>query len=355
MDDHDLFELLKEASVKEDVVTTAKRVADWVKANPGEVAGGGIGGLLAGVGGYLASRPSKKTGRSFDQGEPSPKKRPSGKEGLTEGLGRIYDNTKKDIANLAAKHPIAMGLASVPAGVGAGRYIASHLKEAAAKTEKKTKKPAKNSVEHARKWGRAGAALGAAPTVAKAALILAHPSGRKVLARHGLRHSDVLKQGLKEALVYGGAGYTAGRAAHRFVHGPAKESKMEKKSAAELFEMADQWGREKARAEHEQKERLYSVTEKIAVVGPPSERPQPFDPDSVRRGIESAVEKFKKHRKSKEKTSAGVIPMPDMGAAKEMGKKFLGKASDIIKAHPLKSVAGAAAVGRYVMPKKDEK
>lgn len=150
MDELDFIEALsseKTAGVKDQVTHAAKMVANWVKAHPQELAGMGIGGGLAGVGAYLASRPGKdglsaeqKLSRSID-------KKVSKGDGFLSGLGGIASKTHKEVADLAAKHPKAMALANVPLGAAVGRTIANKLKEGSVKISKEL-------LETADQWGR---------------------------------------------------------------------------------------------------------------------------------------------------------------------------------------------------------
>jgi hypothetical protein len=125
------YRFSKNASVKETLSEAAKRVAKWVKNNPHQIAGAGIGGALSALGTYLVSRPGK-SGRSIDQGESSKLKRPKKDETFAQGLARIFHNTRTEMADLAAKHPVSMALASAPTGAVLGRTIAEKLKTGSA-------------------------------------------------------------------------------------------------------------------------------------------------------------------------------------------------------------------------------
>lgn len=286
----------KSASTREAVVEAAKRVADWVRKNPHQIAGGAVGGGLSALGTYLVSKPGK-SGRSVDQGKSSELERPKEGESFTKGMSRIVSNTRKEVADLAARHPAQMALSSVPAGVAMGRMVANKLKTGSvmhgmspdemfeladswgrelARSEHSKReqlyaaveKVAETEKERAHKWGKRGAigygGLNALALLTQAAKGARHPADVVVGSLGGF-----------------GLGYGGGRLAHRIVHGKATDKKV------------------------------------------------------------------------KEKKAAGVVPMPNVETLKAIGTKALGKARDIIKEHPVKSTLGALAVGRYVMPKKD--
>lgn len=211
MDELDFIDSLrseKTAGVKDQVTGAAKAVAKWVKTHPHQLAGMGIGGGLAGVGAYLASKPGKdglsaeqKLSRSID------KKVPKDSEGFLAGLGGVASKTHKEVADLAAKHPKMMALTSIPIGAAAGRAIANKLKE--------------------------GSAM---------------PKGLlKKLKATNTRTRPPLD------LTPGGKGH--------IVKAIPKRLQIEKKAALEI---ADQWGRELAHEEAETQERLYTATEKLA-------------------------------------------------------------------------------------------
>jgi hypothetical protein len=143
------YYLSKNASVSKPMSEAAKRVAEWVKKNPHQIAGAGIGAALAALGTYIVSRPGK-SGRSIDQGESSKLKRPKKDETFAEGLARIFHNTRTEIADLAAKHPVSMALASVPTGAALGRAIATKLKTGSAMY----KLASPEIIELVKEWGR---------------------------------------------------------------------------------------------------------------------------------------------------------------------------------------------------------
>lgn len=138
----------KYASLKEEVVQAAKQVAQWVKNNPHQIAGGAIGGGLAGLGTYLVSKPGKD-GLSADQ-KGRKLKKPAKDESFAGGMSRITSNTAKEVADLAAKHPGAMALSSVPSGVALGRLVATKIKGASVME----KLSAAEKFELADSWGR---------------------------------------------------------------------------------------------------------------------------------------------------------------------------------------------------------
>ncbi len=149
MDELDFIDSLrseKTAGVKDQVTGAARSIAAWVKKHPHELAGMGIGGGLAGVGAYLASKPGK-SGLSAEQrlSRSIDKKVPKDSEGFLAGLGGVASKTHKEVADLAAKHPKMMALTSIPIGAAAGRAIANKLKEGSVKKE---------LLETADKWGR---------------------------------------------------------------------------------------------------------------------------------------------------------------------------------------------------------
>ena len=138
MDDHDLYGMLKEAGIKDTASKVLKAARSWAKANPHVIAGGAAGGGLAGLGAYLATRPSKKTGRSLDQEDAKALKKEQGRkpkkdEGFLGGMKRISTNTFSDVADLTAKHPGKAALSAIPPGVLLGIQVAKTVKEAAAK------------------------------------------------------------------------------------------------------------------------------------------------------------------------------------------------------------------------------
>lgn len=128
--------MLKAASVKETAKHLAEGAAGWARANSSEIAGSAIGAGLLAAGAYLSSKPGK-SGRSIEQGEKSVLKKPSKDETFAKGLIRIWGNAKTEIADLAAKHPAAMAIASMPTGALMGKAIASKLKTASGTIEEK--------------------------------------------------------------------------------------------------------------------------------------------------------------------------------------------------------------------------
>lgn len=147
MDDHDLYGMLKEAGIKDTAVNAFKAARSWAKANPHVIAGGAVGGGMAGLGAYLAAKPSKKTGLSLDQEDARALKKHEGKpkknEGFLGGMKRISTKTFNDVADLTAKHPGKAALSAMPPGVLLGIQVAKTIKEASAE-----------KMELADAWGR---------------------------------------------------------------------------------------------------------------------------------------------------------------------------------------------------------
>lgn len=292
MDELDLIEGLsseKTAGVKDQVTGAAKAVANWVKTHPHELAGMGIGGGLAGVGAYLASRPGK-SGLSAEQrlSRAIDKKVPKDSDGFLAGLGGIASKTHKEVADLAAKHPKAMALANMPMGAALGRTIANKFKEGSAMHKEAADFPmgskglklnvGKRVAQEAGKSinSKLFGSAKASNLAGKAKSVSAGTNreiAERVADRVGQGVGKAVKHPIDTAKMVASKAKAVGSRVADKASNVADKAKglfssfakgFGKVSSAELFEEVDQWGRELAHEEVETQERLYAATEKVA-------------------------------------------------------------------------------------------
>lgn len=129
MDDFDFKESLmsKHASPIDHIKRIAEPAVKYISENRHEAGGAVVGGILAGVGTYLASRKGADGTSSDQKFTDDLVARTSKATGFGGELLHLAAKTSKGVADLAAKYPVAAANIAAPTGAAIGANLVKAL------------------------------------------------------------------------------------------------------------------------------------------------------------------------------------------------------------------------------------